>query len=214
MRILRIGRKNADKKFRIPIRYIRTIRIEKMNMYNEIIEPDKVLLEIPTSKAVLFTMFALNAVCVPVWIGLGIGFGVDIPVLLGCMIILIVFHGIGALWLAVRLFSSPTGIIITVDGFYDYYTACVQVFVAWKDVTLITTRWVQFHPWLLVRLNNPKEYIARESNPFRRHLQWGNYFLMGTPITISPFFFWISIKELKRLMTEQYENYRERELQQ
>jgi hypothetical protein len=177
-------------------------------MYNEIIDPDKVLLELPIDREALRAAFLIMVILVAFLVWLSI----ECCAAIGWANISLLHYffmaiGIGTMTIvAVGLFSPPEGIIFTADGFYDYSPVRVQWFVAWKDVTLITTR----GNFLLVRLRNPKEYIARERNLFRLHLQWLDYFLMGTPITISPYLFRMRLKELKRIMTEQYENYRER----
>jgi hypothetical protein len=86
--------------------------------------------------------------------------------------------------------------------------------VAWKDVTAITTCTIHSQSFLLFMLNNPQEYIDYEGNLFRRFLKKQNFNMVGTPISITFSCFRIAPKELERIMTEQYENYRERELQQ
>jgi hypothetical protein len=110
----------------------------------------------------------------------------------------VIFFGVLGFFLAKKLNDPAPGIVVTAEGFTDNSSGLTGT-VRWADVTGLEELTLMGQK-LLVKLRNPADYIAKQSNPFKRQLMQTNLKSYGSPITISANALECTYDELKALL--------------
>lgn len=112
----------------------------------------------------------------------------------------ILFFGGIAILVIRKLFDSRPGLIINEQGLNDNSGGLSLGQILWQDIEDISVLQIQRQRLILVLVNNPQDYIDRQSKGWKRKLMAINYRQYGTPISISANGLKISFDELLKLL--------------
>jgi hypothetical protein len=117
----------------------------------------------------------------------------------------LVFFGIATYFFIRKLMANGPGLIINDIGMEDYSSA-FAVKIYWKDIEAIEAITIQSQPIILLKVNNPQTYIAREKG-FKRKMMVMNYKWYGSPLSISANGLQISFDELLQVISSRFKDY-------
>lgn len=112
----------------------------------------------------------------------------------------ILFFGGIALLVIRKLFDQRPGLVIDERGLMDNSGGLSAGQILWKDIEDISVLKIQRQRLILILVNNPQDYIDRQSNGWKRKLMAMNYRQYGTPVSISSNGLKISFDELLEML--------------
>lgn len=112
----------------------------------------------------------------------------------------ILFFGAIGLVVIRKLFDSRPGLVINEQGLMDNSGGLSAGQILWQDIEDISVLQIQRQRLILVLVNNPQDYIDRQSNSWKRKLMAMNHRQYGTPISISANGLKISFDELLEIL--------------
>jgi hypothetical protein len=123
----------------------------------------------------------------------------------------IIFFGLCALFIIHKLTDNRPGLIIDDLGLSDNSSgiACGQI--PWTDILNISVIDIQRQKIIMLEVNNPQDYIGRQTNGFKRKLMKINLNKFGSPISISSNALKISFADLHKLLVDNFEAAKQRE---
>ena len=107
-----------------------------------------------------------------------------------------------------KLKSSALGLIIDKQGITDNSSALSVGLIAWSDIENISVIEMYRQKLIMIEVNNPEEYIARQPNSMKRKMMEMNYKTYHTPISITSNILQIKFDELLQKLTEDLEKSR------
>jgi hypothetical protein len=113
-------------------------------------------------------------------------------------LVLIVFFGSIALYLLKKLFDRKPALIFNSAGIVDNASSVSPGFIPWSDVAGAQICEIQKEKLLIVRVRDPRKYIAR-GNFLRRALNKANHNMVDSPISITAHTLEINFSELAAL---------------
>lgn len=129
-------------------------------------------------------------------------------------IIGLIFFGIASIYIAYRLFTNQTGIIVNDRGIYDNTSMSSVGWIKWEDIVsveiykvptgLLTKNSISI---VLVKVKEPDKYIEPFSS-FKRNILNLNYKNYGTPITINTNGLSYSSAELVNLLADRLDGFK------
>jgi hypothetical protein len=115
-------------------------------------------------------------------------------------VLIFVFYGVMCIK---KLFDKNAGFIVDSSGITDKSSGSVG-YIPWKDIIGIKT--FSKH-WIVISVNNPREYINRQKKLYRKKILEENYNNHGSPIVLNTMFWNCKHLELERILKEQYKRY-------
>ena len=164
---------------------------------------------IPLSKGklLLSTLGAFAFVAIGFWFVLAppsrTGSSLESTLLMVLGLVAILFFGGIAILVIRKLFDSRPGLVIDKQGLMDNSGGLSAGQILWQDIEAIQVLQIQRQRLILVLVNNPQDYIDRQSSSWKRKLMAMNYRQYGTPISISSNGLKISFGELLRMLEQQ-----------
>jgi hypothetical protein len=117
-----------------------------------------------------------------------------------------IFFGTCGFLYARKLSDNKPGLVIDDQGFTDNSSSVAAGQVLWSDVNYISVTEVSRQKFVMIFVNNPTEYIDRQSSFFKRKVMAMNYKMYDTPINISANSLKISFPELYSTLKDKFEN--------
>lgn len=116
----------------------------------------------------------------------------------------IIFFGIMGILISKKLFEDKYGMKINDDGIYDNSTSINSGLIKWENIERIEKSKVVNQNFIRVIVNNPNEFIERQTNLLTRKNVETNFKKFGSPIQISTNGLKIGFNELYELITEEF----------
>lgn len=113
----------------------------------------------------------------------------------------ILFFGLAIFVIFKKLISKNAGLIISDKGIIDKASAANVGLIPWSDIVEIATTKVMKQEFLTLKVRNPEEYIARQSNFLLRKTMQLNFKNYGSPIQISANNLKSSLTEIRNIIT-------------
>lgn len=129
-------------------------------------------------------------------------------------VICMVFGAIGFVVFLKRIFSKDKiALIIDSKGITDKTSAVSRGLVPWQDITNVRLTTMQTHRFskthfITIMVKNPDEYIAKGKNMAARYAMQWNTDRYGSPINIAPTNLGMKPEELKKIMKDAFESYK------
>jgi hypothetical protein len=97
----------------------------------------------------------------------------------------VLFFGVTTLFALRKLLDTKPGIIIDKNGIIDNSNSTSLGVIKWSDISEIKIDSINGKKVLVILVNNPDDYIQRDTNAFTRKALEVNYKYLSTPIVIS-----------------------------
>ena len=97
----------------------------------------------------------------------------------------VIFFGICAIFIFRKLFDTKAGIILDDKGIHDNSSGVSAGFIPWGDITNISTIEVSRQKLIMIEVNNPDDYINRQTNFIAKKAAAINHKMYGSPISIT-----------------------------
>jgi hypothetical protein len=117
----------------------------------------------------------------------------------------VVFFGLLAVAGGWRLFSTKPGLVLNSEGVKIFWIG-QDTFLAWKDISGISTHQVQRTRLLVLNLHDPEKYIASLGKA-RGALARASLNLCGSPVAVSSNTVTLSFDELQQLFEKYHGRY-------
>lgn len=121
----------------------------------------------------------------------------------------VVFFGMCAAALFIKLFDGQPGLIIDERGITDNAGTFAAGFIPWTDITGIESVKQASQKFILVYVRNPEEYVNRQTSFLAKKIKTG-YKYSGTPIAISANGLKMKFAALQAVVFNEYDKYLER----
>lgn len=119
----------------------------------------------------------------------------------------IIFFGLCAVYLGMKLFDKKPGLILDEEGITDNSGgAASRQKILWRDVKEISIQQVMSEKFIMLKMKNPDFYYKNEKNPIKKRMMELNYRLYGTPVSISANGLKIGVEELYEKIQAYYNN--------
>lgn len=161
-------------------------------------------LEIPFSKKKLIFLL----VCTLLLVVVGCWFMISPPKLPGLLrtvgAVAVLFFGLCA-WLIVRkLPETRPGLVLDATGIRDFNSGPEPLQIPWQDMEDLWVLRIQNRKLIMIQVRNPEDYIARQSNVFKRKMMQLNHRMYGTPLRITSNALKISFDKLWQELAERF----------
>ncbi|MDO3626352.1 STM3941 family protein [Mucilaginibacter sp. BT774] len=97
----------------------------------------------------------------------------------------ILFFGLCAFLILRKMFDNKPGLIINDSGINDNSSGTSVGFIPWKDIEAVRKSVVVNQSMIMVVVNNPEEYINKQTRLITKKAMQINYKSFGSPIFIS-----------------------------
>lgn len=119
----------------------------------------------------------------------------------------------GTFYFSRKLADSQPGLVIDNEGFTDNSSAVALGKIYWRDVIAVEEKAIQAsiaskQYFVTILLKNPETYINRYPDGIRKKMMLMNLKYSGTPVNISANSLKISFTELKQLLQQQFDAFR------
>ncbi len=172
-------------------------------------------IQIPKSKTRFVLLFLASIILILSGIWLLINPGGEVPYFFGSKISLritailsILFFGVKAVYLFVKLVDKTPGLEISEYGITDHSGKADAGLIKWDDINDIHVISIFHDRILMIILNNPEAYITRQTNQFAKKAMEMNYRLYGSPVGLSSIGLKINFTSLKILIEQSFRRYK------
>ena len=117
----------------------------------------------------------------------------------------ILFFGFCGFMLIRKLSDSRPGLIIDNMGLLDNATGLSAGLIPWSDIEKISVIQIYRQKLIAIHVKNPEDYIARQTNFWKRKAMTFNYKMYGTPLHITTNALNISFTDLVATLTKKME---------
>jgi hypothetical protein len=117
----------------------------------------------------------------------------------------IAFFGFCAFCLIKKLFDTRPGLIVNEEGITDNASGFSFGLIPWADIEDIYVIEIGRQKLIMVLVNNPDDYINRQTNPIMKKLAAMNYRSYKTPVSITANTLQYDLEELYGLLKERLE---------
>jgi hypothetical protein len=97
----------------------------------------------------------------------------------------VIFFGICGMFIFRKLFDTKAGIILDGKGIHDNSSGVSTGFIPWSDISNISTIEVSRQKLIMIEVNNPDDYINRQTNFIAKKAAAINHKMYGSPIAIT-----------------------------
>jgi len=122
----------------------------------------------------------------------------------GIGLVAILFFGGIAFKIIRKLKDTKPGLIIDKTGITDNSNAVAAGFIPWQDIRDIQAVSVFNKEFMMVLVNNPEEYISRQTGTIKRTAMRMNYKRYGSPVSITAETLDCNSAELKKIMLDYF----------
>jgi len=122
----------------------------------------------------------------------------------------VVFCGIIAVIIFIKLFDRNPGLIINEKGIIDNSSGLSAGLVLWSEIQKIEIVTINNQKLIMFTLNNPYDYLNKVTNRMKRKAMEINYKWYGAPISISANSLQINFKDLYDLLSKKMEEHNEK----
>jgi hypothetical protein len=112
----------------------------------------------------------------------------------------IAFFGICFLVILKKIFNTKPGLIIDEAGITDNSSGLSVGFIPWHDIKAIKAVTLHKQKFLQLIVDNPEEYINRQTNSLKRNGMKMSNKLYGSPVSISANSLQCNFDELKNIL--------------
>lgn len=126
----------------------------------------------------------------------------------GIGIVAIVFFGACGVVAVRKLFDSAPGLVLNRQGFTDNSSGISVGFVPWSEVSRIEEHQIQKQKLISIIIDSPEKYMNL-GNVVQRKARQANLKICGTPVSISSKTLKIKHGELRAVIEEYFDRYRE-----
>lgn len=120
----------------------------------------------------------------------------------------IVFFGLVAATVLIKIFDSKAGLVIDNEGILDNSSGVSAGFVPWKDIEEIKLLQIGSQNILMIIVKDPKKYFENVNNPIKKMMMKMNYKSYGSPISISSHSLKINFNQLQQILIDKLLKYR------
>ncbi len=128
----------------------------------------------------------------------------------GAAVLCILFFGAGAIFFIRKLRDKRPALTLTSEGIEDHSNAVSLGLIPWRDIQGVEPLKVLRQEFLVIRVANPEEYLAKSTNYFKRASLKYNYRHYGSPLTITANTLRLSLRELMAMIEMRLKEFRER----
>lgn len=114
----------------------------------------------------------------------------------------IIFFGLCAIVLIKKLPDNKPGLIIDQIGLTDNSSGVSAGQILWSDIEDISVIEIHRQKLIMLQVNNPQDYIDKQTSTFKRKMMQLNYKMYGTPLSITSNGLKISFDELLSTLTD------------
>jgi hypothetical protein len=104
-----------------------------------------------------------------------------------------------------KLADSRPGLIIDYRGITDNTSGISAGFIPWSDIKEFKTARILNQKFIMVVVNNPENYIERQTNSIKRSAVTINFKSYGSPVSISANALKCNFSELERIIQTEFE---------
>jgi hypothetical protein len=170
-------------------------------------QKNEIVIPISKQKIILLTIGAL------VFVGLGILFVTNpekytSPIMRNSTVIFIsglasiLFFGLCTPFIFKKLWDKSPGLIITDQGILDNSSGVSAGQILWNDIDEIHVIKIQRQRMIILQVNNPQDYIDKQSSKFKRKMMTINMNMYGSPLFLTSNGLKVSFDELYKTLTE------------
>lgn len=120
-------------------------------------------------------------------------------------VVAILFFGLCTVYGTRKLFSSKPGFVIDDFGITDNSGGISVGAIPWSDINNINFVMAQRQKFIMIYVNNPEEYINKQSSFIKRKMMQMNHKLYGSPLAISANSLNTSFGQLFNLLRNEFE---------
>lgn len=120
----------------------------------------------------------------------------------------ILFFGSVVFFIFKKLNDKKPGLIITENGIIDNSSGVAAGQIFWNDVSAIKIVEIFNQKFLMFIVDNPDQYINRQTNPIKRKAMEVNFKHFGSPISISSNGLICNFQELKNIVEKSFGNFK------
>lgn len=114
----------------------------------------------------------------------------------------ILFFGLCAVYLIIKLPDTKPGLIIDNIGLTDNSSGVSVGQILWSDIENIEVIEIHGQKLIMLQLINPQEYIDKQTSGFKRKMMQMNFNMYGTPLSISTNSLKIKSDELLKILSD------------
>lgn len=114
----------------------------------------------------------------------------------------LLFFGLIAVVLLIKIFKNKAGMIISEEGLTDNASGVSPGFIAWQDIRKINYTYNGNYTFLVIVVKNPAKYIKRETNFLKRLAMRMNHKIAGSPIHILVSFLDTNLSALNNIIAD------------
>ncbi len=120
----------------------------------------------------------------------------------------IIFFGFCAFAFILKFPTKGSGLIIDDTGLDDNSSGVSGGQILWSDISNISIIEIHRQKIILLQVNNPQDYINRQTSKFKRKMMEMNYNMYGSPLSITSNGLKISFDELHKLLLDKFNSTR------
>ena len=176
---------------------------------------DEKQIEIKLSKRKLTLMFVGSMI----FVGLGVWFIINptkfqSPIFQSTTLIFVagllgvLFFGFVGIFIFKKLSDKKVGLTVTDEGIIDNSSGVSAGQIFWTDVSKIEVAEVFNQNFLMLIVDNPEQYIGRQTSAVKRKAMQMNFKSFGSPISISANGLQCNFQELKNILQEKFAEFK------
>jgi hypothetical protein len=121
------------------------------------------------------------------------------------------FFGLAGFTAFRKISDSKPGLLVDAQGITDNSSGLAVGHIPWADIRGFNMKSTFNQKFLMVLLNNPEDYINRQTSGFKRNAMRMNLRTHGSPVTLSAGTLKTNMKDLQALLESRLNAYRQRQ---
>jgi hypothetical protein len=126
----------------------------------------------------------------------------------GAGLLSILFFGFVGIFIFKKLCDKQFGLIITDEGIFDNSSAVSAGQIFWSDVSAIKVIEVFNQKFIMLIVEDPEQYIDRQTSTVKRKAMQMNFKNFGSPIGISANGLQCNFQELKNILEKKFTEFK------
>ncbi len=118
-------------------------------------------------------------------------------------IIIIIFFGLCAIYIARKITDNRPGLIINKIGLTDNSSGVSAGQILWSDIESISVVEIHRQKLIMFQVKNPQDYINKQTSGFKRKMFQMNFKMYGTPLSITSTSLKIKFDELLNILKDE-----------
>lgn len=124
-------------------------------------------------------------------------------------IVAIVFFGLCAVYIALKIPDNKPGLIIDKTVLIDNSSGVAAGHILWSDIENISVIEIHQQKLILLEVKNPQDYIEKQTSGFKKKMMQINFNMYGTPLSITSNSLKIKFDELLQILNDQLQESRQ-----